>query len=295
MLHHFVIKVHRNEIDQVIERLNAVGIYYIHYEEPISVTTTEFGYGLEKKEETELELNIYAEEGDAPDLPTTYFASLQEVLSIPRQEIRYFTIEDENWQQPFEDIDLGNGWVICTPGSVQNYGEKNNKIVLDPQGAFGTGLHGTTQDCLRMILKRNFTGEKVADLGSGSGILSLAARLKGALSVTAIDLQPVEREIRYNASLNGLTEIEVIQQDILQTKFSIDPYTTLFINIGGEETLQFVSENSLLKSFNGNYLISGLVEWSVERVLTPFYSANYRVEERLQTDEWVTVYLMKNS
>jgi len=293
MLHQFVIKVSLDQVDQTIERLNIVGIYYIHYEPPIEVTTTEYGYGLEKKEEKELELNIYAEEGQVPGLPESYFEKLQEVLSIQRGDIHYTTIEEEDWQQPFEDIDLGNGWVICTPESVQSYSEEVHNIVFDPQGAFGTGLHGTTQDCLRIILNRDFSGQAVMDLGAGSGILSIAARLKGAKSVAAIDIEPVEREIQYNASLNDINQIEVLQQDILNTEMPVEKYNCLFINIGGEETLQFLNQQQMLERYNGHYLISGLVEWSVDKVLAPFLSADYRVDERLQTGEWVTVFLDK--
>lgn len=293
MLHHFTIKVASDQIDQIIENLNAVGIYYIHYEQPFAVTTTEYGYGLEKKEEKELDLNIYAEEDDVPGLPEAYFEILQKVLSLQRKEIHYSTIKEEDWQQPFIDIDLENGWVICTPESASIYSEELHKIILDPQGAFGTGLHGTTQDCLRIILDRDFSGKKVLDLGTGSGILSIAARLKGADSVTAIDIEPVEREINYNASLNGINQIKVIQQDIFNTEIPVSKYNPLFINIGGEETLQFLDQHHMLERYDGHYLISGLVEWSVDKILAPFLNANYIVEERRQTGEWVTVFLVK--
>ena len=73
-----------------------------------------------------------------------------------------------------------------------------------PQGAFGTGLHETTQDILKFIVEEDFEGKSLLDLGTGSGILSIAAGVKGASKIVAVDIRDVEDEVLLNASLNEL-------------------------------------------------------------------------------------------
>ncbi|WP_120189641.1 50S ribosomal protein L11 methyltransferase [Ammoniphilus oxalaticus] len=301
MLHQFTINVRLQDVEAMIEKLNAAGIYYTHYETPIAVTVTEYGYDFYERDEAEIALHIYAEEDDGADLPESYFVLIQQTLMIAREAIAHALMDEQSWEYEAEEIELGNGWVIglpaddMEPSETALKGAQLKRINFDPQGAFGTGLHGTTQDCLRLILKRDFTGQKVADLGAGSGILSIAARLRGAASVLAVDIESVREQILYNAALNGMDEIEVIQQDILgkDATFSVDGFDCLFINIGGEETLQFIEHQRVLNHTRVNFLISGLVDWSADKTLAPFLQANYRIEERLRSDEWVTVYLTR--
>lgn len=295
MLHQFTLQVPYADVQPMIEKLNEVDIFNIYYESPIELTPYEYGYAYREREEEPIDLNIYAEEDPALSLPEAYFSLLEQVLGIDRSKIRYELLQMEDWQEPFEDIDLGNGWVIGLPDSIFAGHENYRRILFDPQGAFGTGLHGTTQDCLRMILARDFTGMRVADLGAGSGILGLAAALKGASDVLAVDLEPVEREILYNASLNQLEQIHVLQMDLLNAKSSLpSDVDWIFINIGGEETQGILDRHDFLEQFTGNYLLSGLVEWSFDQVIDPLLARNYVVEEKRQSNEWVTVILKRN-
>lgn len=296
MLHQFTLQVPYEEVTPIIEKLNEADIFNIYYETPIELTTYEYGYDYHEREGDQVSLNIYAEEDPSISLPEAYFSLLERVLQVPRSEIRYELLQMDDWQQPFEDIDLGNGWVIGLPDSSFTGHEHDQKIFFDPQGAFGTGLHGTTQDCLRMILDRDFTGLRVADLGAGSGILSLAAALKGASEVLAVDLEPVEREILYNASLNRLDQIHIKQMDLLAPDASL-PYEAdwIFINIGGEETHGILNQHDLLDRFSGKYLISGLVEWSFDQVVEPLLARNYAIEEKRQSKEWITVILTRTA
>lgn len=292
MLHQFTLEVPYADVEHIIGKLNEADVFHIYYESPIELTTYEYGYDYREREEEKIALHIYAEEDPALSLPEAYFSLLEKVLHVKRAEIHYELLQMDDWQQPFEDIDLGNGWVIGLPESSFAGHEKDKKILFDPQGAFGTGLHGTTQDCLRMILDRDFTGLRVADLGAGSGILSLAAALKGATHVLAVDLEPVEREILYNASLNQLDQIQVLQMDLLHSDSSLPTDVDwIFLNIGGEETHGILERNKLLERFAGHYLLSGLVEWSFDQVVEPLLARHYVVEEKRQSAEWITVIL----
>lgn len=292
MLHEFMIKIPYTMADDYIEKLNYEGIYYVSYDTPIEVITTENGYDYKEKPDAMVELKIYAEEGDRPNLPQSYLKLICDLFQLEKDQIAYQLLTEDSWQLPFEDIDLGNGWMICLPERVEQYPE-DHCIRFDPQVAFGTGLHGTTQDCLRVILEQDFSGQSVADLGTGSGILGIAAALRGARHVLGIDIEPVEREIQYNASLNGV-DIQVEQQDLLHGNYVLrKDWDWIFINIGGDEALQLLERHGLFSGFQGKLLVSGLVEWNTEKLESLLAEAGYLPIQRLQSNEWVTFLFAK--
>ena len=158
------------------------------------------------------------------------------------------------------------------------------------QGAFGTGLHETTQDILKLILNDlNLKNKTVLDIGTGSGILSIAASISGAKSVVAVDIRDVEDEVMLNASLNNLTNIEAVVGNILEDKTLIkENFDWIFINIGGEETKMFIEYIKNHLNENGNLLVSGLVEWSFDEVKENVESYGFKLQSKHQTNEWVT-------
>ena len=129
----------------------------------------------------------------------------------------------------------------------------------------------------------------VLDIGTGSGILSIAASISGAKSVVAVDIRDVEDEVMLNASLNNLTNIEAVVGNILEDKTLIkENFDWIFINIGGEETKMFIEYIKNHLNENGNLLVSGLVEWSFDEVKENVESYGFKLQSKHQTNEWVT-------
>lgn len=286
-MYEFSIILPYTEVEEAVQRLYEAGIYNLYYEAPIEVKVTQNGYGFETDAERQVDLKVYGDED-----PEQYLSMLTALLSIRREEIVYRMVETQEWSQAFEDIELKNGWVIRYAGSNKEY-KQETTLHLDPQGAFGTGVHGTTQDCLEVILERDFTGKRVLDLGTGSGILSIAALLKGAQEVIAVDLEPVEREILHHAHLNGVKQIQIVQADLIDGSYRIqDWFDWIFINIGGDEAKIIIDRHELLEKSN-HFLVSGLVEWHTEHVTSLFKNAGFSLQKRLQSDEWVTMYFNK--
>lgn len=275
-------------IDSAIEKLQLVDIFNAFYESPIEVTTTEYGYGFYEKENEIVDLKIVIEDDDEKEL-NRQIDIIKEALQVNDMQIT--KLENPQFENFFEPIDLNNGWIIADPDYTE---EEKNKINFVSQGAFGTGLHETTQDCLRFILAEDYSDKNVLDIGTGSGILSIAAAIKGAEKVTALDLRDVHAEVEFNASLNGLNNIEVAVGDALTGEVEIDNiYDYIYINIGGEETLYFINFiNSHIKE-DGKLLISGLVEWSFDDVINQVLKYGYKIEKKKQTNEWCTVLLTK--
>lgn len=280
----FKINIPQNKIEEVVEKLNIEGFYDLFYDLPFETFQTGNGYGFHVKTDEKLELTVYGEEHLEPN---SYAAKIAEVLNVSTKEITIETWE-EIQNSSFEAIDLNNGWSIVYDDGEQSKRERNT-LLLDPQGAFGTGLHETTQDCLRLILDRDFSNERVLDLGAGSGVLSVAAALKGAKEVVAIDIQPINREVVLHSSLNQVSSVHVKQQDLLHTKIEWDrDYTWVFINIGADETESIIRKNNLVGKAN-YFLLSGIVEWNEKNLNDFFLDNDYMLLKRLQSNEWVTL------
>ncbi|MBB6453340.1 ribosomal protein L11 methyltransferase [Salirhabdus euzebyi] len=292
MLHEFTIKIPYGQADEITEKLNVVGIYNVYYEAPIEVVVIPNGYDFEEQSEEKIDFKIYASDVEVENLPASYFQLIEESLHMKQKDVSYQFLTKVESDFSLEDIDLGNGWVISYP----DYKTYENKCVLkfDPQAAFGTGLHETTQDCLRIILEKDFVSQSVLDLGSGSGILTTAAALKNARKLKAVDFEPVRRELVHNFKLNDLhNELTIEQADLLAGEYKVkDIYDWTFINIGADEALEIIQRHSLLDK-SKHFILSGLVEWNIEGVLETFLSAGFTIQQRLQSAEWVTLHFDK--
>lgn len=288
-MHVITAKLATRKIERMIARLTESGYTQTHYEIPLDVVTDDNGYDFIEKPDELTELNIYVDNFDeAKDI-----SNVAELLNIDKTDLIVSQIETENYQQSFEDIFLENGWVITTPENKENYNDEK-RIVLDSQGNFGTGYHVTTRTCLHYILMQDFTEKSVADIGAGSGVLSVAAAIKGAASIDSFDIQPVEREILYQFELNGLNHVNVIQADLINSKNTISKrYDWVFLNIGTQENIDILKAQSLLDHKETTFLISGMLVWNAHRVIAHFQEAGFTLEEKKQTEEWVTCLFKK--
>ena len=120
-------------------------------------------------------------------------------------EIRDVSTDWENWKENFKAVEVED-FVILPPWK--------KAVFINPGMAFGTGLHPTTRMCIKMMRELLSEGDSVLDVGSGSGILSIVAKLSGAERVLAIDVsEEAIRETMENASLNGIElETKVVPQ-----------------------------------------------------------------------------------
>ena len=275
-------KLPYEKLDSTIEKLAINDVYNVFYENPLEITTDDYGYGYIEREDEEIVLKVAFEEEDGLE---EFKEKLKNIL-----EMDYISVEENNYDYTIYDfpaIHLDDKYVIASPDEEF---EGKTKINFISQGAFGTGLHETTQDILKLILNDlNLKNKTVLDIGTGSGILSIAASISGAKSVVAVDIRDVEDEVMLNASLNNLTNIEAVVGNILEDKTLIkENFDWIFINIGGEETKMFMEYIKNHLNENGNLLVSGLVEWSFDEVKENVESYGFKLQSKHQTNEWVT-------
>ncbi|AOR23030.1 50S ribosomal protein L11 methyltransferase [Clostridium taeniosporum] len=275
-------KIPYENIDISIEKLQFNDIFNVFYESPLEITTDEFGYGYIEKDDVIIDFKV-AFDGKESDLEefTNKVNSIFQLTPDNTMEENY------NYEEThFPAIHIDDKWVIASP--EEDFPGKQ-KINFISQGAFGTGMHETTQNILKYILSKDFTNLDVLDIGTGSGILSLATSIKNARRICALDIRDVHEEIAFNSSLNEITNIETFVGNALNNEVVIDgTFDWIYINIGGEETEMFIDYiNDHIKE-NGKLLVSGLVEWSFDSVKEKIESKGYIMEEKIQTNEWCT-------
>jgi len=139
--------------------------------------------------------------------------ALQAVSSVNRpQLIRWGELGDQEWERAwmerFQPMKFGRSLWIVPTGMQIPFDPRNTEIRLDPGLAFGTGSHPTTALCLEWLDCQDVTGRRIVDYGCGSGILGIAAALKGATRVVCVDNDPQALQATAaNAVRNGVADI----------------------------------------------------------------------------------------
>ena len=161
-------------------------------------------------------------------------------------------------------------------------------IFLDPRSAFGTGGHGTTEGCLIALEKRIKGGEAVLDVGTGTGILAIAARKLGAGRVTAIDIDPAAcSETSKNIALNEIDRgIRVIEGGIESAR---DRYDVVVANLRTPLLVDLMGELIERIGVGGVAILSGIMESELHPFLAFLGLHRMEVVELARIGGWMTV------
>ncbi|KYG32021.1 50S ribosomal protein L11 methyltransferase [Alkalihalobacillus trypoxylicola] len=166
-------------------------------------------------------------------------------------------------------------------------------IELDPGMAFGTGTHPTTVLCIQ-ALERVLQGEeKVIDVGTGSGVLSIAAAKLGAEKILGLDLDEVAvNSAKMNIELNQLSQsIQVEQNNLLEGIQGT--YDVIVANILAEVIVKFTRDAAALLKTNGRFITSGIIKRKKQEVKDSLIEAGFVIEEVNEMDDWVAIVARK--
>ena len=168
-------------------------------------------------------------------------------------------------------------------------------IELDPGMAFGTGTHPTTVMCIQALGRTLYEGDLVIDVGTGSGVLSIAAALLGAKHVHALDLDEVAvRSARINVKLNKVQDrITVSQGNLLD---GVDQQADVVVaNILAEVIMRFTDDVAKVVKPNGYFIASGIIQPKKEDVKNAIITSGFTIEETIQMEDWVALIAKRNA
>lgn len=207
-----------------------------------------------------------------------------------------------NWKQYFHQFTIDDVLVIPSWEEAEPADQDRLVLHIDPGTAFGTGMHDTTQLCIR-ALRRYVTPETVLlDVGTGSGILAILALMFGAKRAVGTDLDPCAIEaVRQNKEANGISQEafelligNIITEEEIQKQVGFECYDIVAANILAEVLtgLTPVIVHQLKKG--GIYITSGIIDDKEQVVVEAVKAAGLEVLEVNRQGEWVSVVARKN-
>ncbi len=201
-----------------------------------------------------------------------------------------------NWKQYFKPLTVGEKLVVKPSWEDYSGGDGRTILEIDPASSFGTGQHNTTQLCLELIEKNLCNGDRLLDLGCGSGILSIAAVLLGAEKVTAVDISQNSVETaKENASKNNISADKYTAYcgDIISDNTLVEKIGSGFDIIAANIVADvLIAVSPLFEKFvknGGTLILSGIITERADEVIEAMKSKGYALSEIREKDGWAAV------
>lgn len=237
-------------------------------------------------------VKFYLEPGKGTEAILSAVAGLPQVSGgVCRRTVRDEDWED-SWKQYYRPVSVGESFAIV-PEWERVPDSGRTVIRLDPGLSFGTGAHPTTQMCLVAMEGLELDGGRVLDLGCGSGILSIAALLKGAGTVLACDIDPVAKRVaRENAALNGIgVELEVICGDVLSDgrlrgRLAGESFDLVLANIVADVILELIPQLKAWLKPAGIFICSGIIEGRQDEIQACLNASGMKIISAQNSGEW---------
>ena len=196
----------------------------------------------------------------------------------------------ESWKAHFHPVKISDRIVVCP--SWELYNARGDEIILmiDPGMAFGTGAHATTTLCVRMIERYLKPGMRFLDIGTGSGILMIAAAKLGAAGLTGVDSDPVAVEVaERNLVGNDIPaeDFELARGDLVQAIEG--SFNMIVANILSEVICGLVPDIPPILSPDGFFIASGIIIEKESMVLETLARAGFEIIETQHLDGWTVI------
>lgn len=211
-----------------------------------------------------------------------------EILSFSKTIIKESDWENE-WKNYFHPFKASERFAIVPSWEEYENNDEDLCIELDPGMAFGTGDHPTTSMCLKHIEEVVQPTHKVIDVGTGSGILSIACHLLGVKSIKAVDLDDLAVNVaKENFIKNDCDQDIVAVPGNLLTE-ETEQYDVIIANILAH-IIDLMIEDSYNRLNDGGYFItSGIIDEKSEEIIGKLEHYGYSIEKVLKEDGWVSI------
>ena len=234
------------------------------------------------------------------DKQTKELARLEQVAENMGLPMQVKSMEETNWEESWKDnypaVEVGENLIVVPYWAAEETGGRT-PIILDPGLTFGTGAHASTQMVMEFMEDCVKPGFRCLDLGSGSGILSIAALRLGAESATGVDIDPKAEDIaRENAAYNGFSAPKftaltgnVTEDTELMENLQQRAYNLVLVNIVADVIISlspilpaFLTESSIL-------LCSGILDVRLDDVVAALEKAGLEILEIKAKEDWRSI------
>ena len=255
----------------------------------------------EKEGETCIKTYISATDPDTLSAIKTSMAKLKEYDQdgiFGRLEISLDDIKEEdwsnNWKKYFHTMEIGET-LIVKPFWEESPKTDKKVFEINPGLSFGTGSHHTTRLCLEDIENTVKTGDKVLDLGCGSGILSVVSLMYGAESAVAIDIDPNSMDTAYdNLMRNNLPKEKysviignILSDEELQEKILEEKYDLILANIVADVIIAALPLVKKAIKSDGTFITSGIISDRAEEVMEAIKENGFDIISEKRSADWV--------
>lgn len=198
------------------------------------------------------------------------------------------------WKKYYKPLDIGQRLRVVPQWLAGEDRGDRVELLLNPGLTFGTGSHPTTQLCLEGVERHTRAGDRVLDLGCGSGILSIAARLLGAETALGVDIDPKAPDVAYeNAAMNGIgrESYRVLAGDVLgdeglRRELAAGGWDLILANIVADVIIPLSGVVGPWLASGGRFLCSGIIDTRAGEVRAALEQNGFTVERTLERKGW---------
>lgn len=226
-------------------------------------------------------------------IPVDSFSETQLKEVKDTYQVAYTTrvVEDQNWnaewEKDFQPVTVGD---FCTIRATFHPADTTVKheIIITPKMSFGTGHHATTQMMIQQMSQLDFTGKKVLDFGTGTGVLAILAEKLNAASIFAVDTD----EWSYENTLENIDRNNALKIDVrLGSLEAVNDsgYDIILANINRHILLQYMQDMKTLLAPGGCVLMSGILDQDKSLIAAEAAKAGFVMGEVLNQDKWICI------
>ena len=197
-----------------------------------------------------------------------------------------------NWKQYFHQFTIDTIRIVPSWEEIEKADEEEMILHIDPGTAFGTGMHETTQLCVRRLKNVLKEGDRVLDVGTGSGILSIIAMKLGAGSALGTDLDPcAESAVKENCAANDTTMAfllgNLIDDPAVQDAVGYEVYDVVLSNILADILVPLAPAVARCMKPGAHWITSGILQGQEQKVIDAAEAAGMTIADRSEQGEWV--------